>query len=64
MFLRKAQRLVLSAPSDVIRKIIDIIEFDKIVPAFPSADAAKEFIRASTTIASTYEGMVEGKETI
>ena len=47
MFVKKAQRLVLSAPSDVIRKIIDIIEFDKIVPVFASADAAKESIRSN-----------------
>jgi anti-anti-sigma regulatory factor len=47
LFLERALRLLLSEPSDVIRKVMDILEFDRIVPVFPSADAANQSIRAS-----------------
>jgi anti-sigma B factor antagonist len=46
LFLERALRFLLSEPPDGIRKVMDILEFDKIVPVFPSADAAKESIRA------------------
>jgi anti-sigma B factor antagonist len=48
VFLDRRQRFVVSNPSAAVRKIMDIIEFDKIIPVFPSVEAAREFMRVSS----------------
>ena len=39
------RRLVLSVPAPRIRRIIDILRFDQVIPVFPSTELAMEFIR-------------------
>jgi anti-anti-sigma factor len=47
LFLKRAQRLVVSGPSAVTRKVMGIIGFDQIIPVFPLVEAAREFIRGT-----------------
>ena len=39
------RRLVLSVPAPRIRRIIDILHFDQVIPVFPSTELALEFVR-------------------